>query len=223
MNTFNNEFSRIANIIFDFGGLFIDVDYTLTAKTFSEKFDIPFENLYSQQQQSDIFDKFETGKVSPADFRTYVKNILNKKHLNTKAEQNLDKEIDRCWNAMVLEYYPETFSLLEKINKHYRTFLLSNANAIHYDFFIPKLPAKLNMEGVYFSHILGLRKPDKESYEYIINKHNLKKEDTLFIDDTIQNIEGAKNVGLKTFFLDRKKGMKLTDFFDDDGVLKIKI
>ena len=119
-----------------------------------------------------------------------------------------DEEIDAAWNAMLLDIPQERIDLLLELGKKYRLFLLSNTNAIHmkrfneivaHSFTIPSLDALF--EQSYYSHLIGKRKPDAVIFEEIVAMNGLRKEETLFIDDSIQHIESADKVGLKTLHL----------------------
>ena len=82
-----------------------------------------FDRLYSQAKQDRTFDLFETGKISSAEFRDYVRSFLG--------DQFKDDEIDQAWNAMLLDLPLERITMLERLKAHYRIYLFSNTNAIH--------------------------------------------------------------------------------------------
>jgi len=96
---------------------------------------------------------------------------------------------------------------LHEIGKRYKVFLFSNTNKIHYDVFTESFRQRTGEDfnnlliKAYYSHEIGLRKPYPESYLYILNEQKLKPGETLFVDDTLKNIEGAKQAGLQTVHL----------------------
>lgn len=191
-----NEVSEnISSIIFDLGGVLFDIDYSLTQRAFIELGANNFEELYSQKKQSGVFDDFEKGAISPAEFRLLIKEWL-------PAEIN-DHQIEMAWNALLIGFPQEKVDMLKKLGKRYRIFLLSNTNEIHLPA-VSKMTAHLNdnkgMESLferhYYSCRMGMRKPDKEIYERVCHENKLSPFDTLFIDDSIQNIEGAVLAGL---------------------------
>jgi putative hydrolase of the HAD superfamily len=98
-------------------------------------------------------------------------------------------------------------------NNEYATFLYSNTNQIHYDHFIPQFEREIggNFEKLfkspYFSHKLGQRKPDPNSFKFILDKEGLVAEETIFIDDNEPNIIAAASVGLQVLFL--QPGMRV--------------
>ena len=111
------------NIIFDLGGVILNIDYTLTEKAFSKIGISDFKTLFSQAQQTQLFDNYEKGFISSDDFRTELKKYL--------LENTSNVDIDTAWNSMLLDLPKERIELLKKIKLTNRTFLLSNTNDIH--------------------------------------------------------------------------------------------
>ena len=191
-------------IIFDLGGVILNIDYSLTEKAFSNLGISDFKSLFSQAQQTALFDNYEKGFISSADFRIELKKYLPKNISNS--------EIDHAWNAILLDLPKERIDFLKKIKTTHRTFLLSNTNDIHIqtfnqylqkEFVIPNLSSLF--EKMYLSYEIGMRKPDVEIFEFVLNENKLIASETLFIDDSIQHIEAAKRLGMNAYWLDVKK------------------
>lgn len=202
---------NIDAIIFDLGGVLINLDYQKTEDAFVQLGITNFPELYSQLSQTDLFDRFETGKISPFHF---VNRLLDQLPKGTNANQ-----VVHAWNSMILDFPKERMEWLEEMGKKKRIFLLSNTNELHVT--AVRFSLKKNIghdslesyfEKTYFSNELGLRKPHPETFEAILKENNLDPARTLFIDDSPQHIEGAKSVGLQTFFLE--KGMEIRNIFD---------
>lgn len=201
--------ASIKNIIFDFGGVILNIDYKLTERAFAELGLTDFAGIYSQATQKDLFDKLETGRITPAQFRAEIRKYIGKA---------TDEQINNAWNAMLLDLPEERIILLDKLRKTHRIFLLSNTNEIHYASFMAYMKDKFKrdifsevFEKAYVSHDVKMRKPDAEIFELVVCENKLKKEETLFIDDSIQHIEGARKVGLNAIFLE--KGKTILDLF----------
>jgi HAD superfamily hydrolase (TIGR01509 family) len=201
---------EIDAIVFDLGGVIINLDYHLTTKAFEKLGLEKFEALYSQAAQSGLFDKFEKGTCSTPYF---VNKLLDYLPKGTQANQVVE-----AWNAMILDFPIENLRLLEQLKKSKRIFLLSNTNEIH----IKKVHLHLQQvsshktlhpyfEKTYFSSDIGMRKPDQEIFEFVLKTNNLYPNRTLFIDDTEQHILGAKKVGIQTKHL--LKGERIVDLF----------
>lgn len=201
--------ASIRNIIFDFGGVILNIDYRLTEQAFAQLGLKDFDTIYSQATQKELFDVFEKGLISPAEFRTEIRKFIR---------EASDSQIDHAWNSMLLDLPKERVVLLDRLRKTHRLFLLSNTNEIHFTAFTSYMKDRFKrdifsevFEKAYVSHQVKMRKPDAEIFEFVIAQHGLKKEETLFIDDSIQHIEGAKKVGLNTVFLE--KGKTILDLF----------
>lgn len=201
---------NITSVIFDLGGVLFDIDYLLTQKAFIELGVKNFGSLYSQKKQAGIFDEFEKGNISPHEFRQQIKQWL--------PEHVQDKDIDDAWNALLIGVQPAKVELLKHLGERYRLFLLSNTNEIH-------LPEVLNMmahldnnkgishlfEKNYYSCRMQMRKPDKEIFDKVCADNSLTVSDTLFIDDSIQNVEGAETAGLQILYC--TASVSLEDYF----------
>jgi len=119
-----------------------------------------------------------------------------------------NKQLDAAWNAMILNFRTESLTALDELSKKYSLFLLSNTNSIHLKYFqqVFTRDTGKDMLDAYFnkawySHLVGLRKPGKEIYEFVLQDGNIVAEETLFIDDTIDNIKAAEEFGIKTHHL----------------------
>lgn len=194
------ELEGIKNIIFDFGGVIINLDYQRTSSAFKRIGFHHFDEFYSKKSQVDIFDKFETGRISEKDFLD---------GLNQEVPQASELELADAWNAMLLDLPKDRLDLLRMLGKHYRIFLLSNTNSIHERAFLKEMKRVYGsdllleeiFEEVYMSHKINKRKPNADCFEYVLERHNLLAAETLFIDDSIQHVLGAEKVGLKTYHL----------------------
>ena len=186
----------VTAIVFDFGGIFINLDYNATINAFKELGIENFDELYSQAQQSNLFDNYETGKISS---QRFINRLLD--FLPAKTTPN---QVVEAWNAMLLNIEPEKIKLLAELRKSYPVYLLSNTNDLHIEVAFRRWKNTIgesiheSFDKIYLSHEVGLRKPNKEVFELVCNENNLEPKHTLFIDDTEQHINGAKLIGLQT-------------------------
>jgi len=204
----------IKHIIFDLGGVILNIDYKLTEQAFIDAGIKDFPVLYSQLQQSDLFDRFETGLITREEFI----GALQKAATTPVSEA----QVVNAWNAMILDYPVRRLQILQQLRLYYDLFLLSNTNEIHEDAFnsllmrthgIPNIG--VFFDKVYLSHKVGMRKPMTEIFDRVLNENSLKAAETLFIDDSAQHIEAAKLAGIQTIYLE--KGMTI-----EDNVFKAK-
>ena len=208
------DLKKYDNIIFDLGGVLINIDYLKTKHEFERLGIRNFDTLFTQFQQDHVFDQFEKGEINPQDFYESLKNKVD-------IEISI-AEFNHAWNAMLLDFPEERMDLLEQLKKPHRLFLLSNTNALH----IPAFKKSIKQEGLYdrfntvfekhyYSSEVGMRKPDTEIFDLVVSENNLIKEKTLFIDDSPQHVEGAKKAGLNALFL--KPGEQITEIIKNFG------
>lgn len=190
----------LKNIIFDLGGVLFDVNYQATADAFKEIGGNGFEKLFSKKQQSDLFDHWEIGAITPNEFRNEIRKTIQ---LDLS-----DQEIDQAWNRMLLGLRIERMSLVEKLKDNYRVFLLSNNNEIHFNALFHMIEQEHGFntldtyfEKTYYSHQIGKRKPNANAFEFVLDENNLIAEETLFIDDSPQHVEGAQKIGIHGYHL----------------------
>jgi glucose-1-phosphatase len=198
------ETTKYKNIIFDLGGVILNIDYSILISSFASLGLKNFEEHYSKAQQEKFFDQYEKGLISSKEFTERLKAYC-------KAGTS-DKDIEDAWNSMLLDLPRKRMDLLNKLKNSHHTFLLSNTNDIHMTWIHKYLiktfgiPDFSNVfEKVYLSYLLHMRKPDEEIFAHVLSENNLKPEETLFIDDSPQHLEGAKKLGIQTYWLDVKK------------------
>ena len=191
---------HIKNIIFDFGGVLFAIDYNAPAIAFSQLGWDGFRAEYSQANQNPIYDELEIGAIAPDDFMDH----LYKQMPNVKKE-----EVMSAWNCILLHPIKERIQAIPLIKAAgYRTFLLSNTNAIHVPAFEKMMQEsgdfenfKNGFESIHYSQVLGMRKPHPKTFEHLLKLHGLLAAETLFIDDSIQHVQGAQAAGLQTLHL----------------------
>lgn len=187
----------IRNIIFDLGGVIINLSIPSTVAAFSKASGKPVEEVAALVNSQGFID-YEKGLISDEVFRDHVR-----KALNWKAS---DDEIDESWNAMLLDIPANRIQLLERLKKSHRIFLLSNTNEIHWRKFSQILYEQTQQKSMddyfhraYYSHRMKMRKPDVEIFDYVLKENQLDPSETLFLDDNLSNLRGAEQAGIKTF------------------------
>ena len=202
--------NKIKNIVFDLGGVIMNLDVPKTIKAFKNLGIKNIVNDTGHHYQYSFFYDFEIGKISETDF---IKSLCN---LSDKSPTH--QEIITAWNAMILDMPKERIDFLKDLGEKYSLFLLSNTNKIHQkeylDTFKNSFDSKFNdlFKKAYYSHEIGVRKPDKAVFKFILEDSNLVAGETLFVDDALSNIEGAQKVGIKTYHVqnyDTKNILKL--------------
>ncbi len=189
----------IKNIIFDFGGVIINIDHERVENAFRKLGVDDFDRLFSQASQSELFQRLEVGAINEGEFRAEIRKMTGLK-VN-------DDTLDHTWNQIIGDYPPHRVKLLKNIRKNYKLFLLSNTNSIHYRYYISlfeKLfgfPFADLFDGTYWSFKIGKRKPDPDPYLYLLEREKITPGETLFVDDSIQNIDAARKLNILAYHL----------------------
>lgn len=197
----------IKNLIFDLGGVILNIDFARTEQAF-EKLGLPnFSQYITRFHITTFFKEYEVGGISDAEFIQELRALL--------PQPVSDQSIIAAWNALLLDFPPERIELLQNLKKQYRLFLLSNTNSLHFQAFQQQLQAQTGFlmedlfEKTYYSHTCHMRKPDATIYELVVKENNLLPAETLFMDDTETNFSGAQEVGLQVIHI--KPGQTITE------------
>lgn len=208
---------NIKNIIFDYGNVIFSIDFTLAQKAFNGLGISQANEFFGHLQQNVIFDAFDRGEITAAQFRDRIREVANNPGLT-------DEQIDAAWNSMLLGIAAGNHELLLNLKNKYRTFLMSNINDIHYTHIMNYLLREFNMQGndhlferVYYSHLVGKRKPKAAFFQQILDENQLNPAETLFIDDSPQHLATAQQLGIQTYLM--KAPDTLQQFFERNGLI----
>lgn len=207
-----SKLSHFKNIIFDLGGVVLNLNYSLTVQAF-KKFipDLDEDFFLGKEKQLKFFSDYEIGLISTQEFKKQFE-----KHYSIHLT---DEDFQYCWNAMILNFPLGRVELIRKLrDEGKQIFLLSNINDLH-ERKVDEKFAELNLpyqlkdlfHQVYYSHKISLRKPHTEIFSFVLEQNKLSSSDTLFVDDSFQHIVGAKKLGLETIHL--KQPLLIEDFF----------
>jgi len=200
----------IKNIIFDFGDVICDIDFNRTVAAFSRLSKSTLSISVENYIHHPVFGGLEKGDISLAEFRNEVRHLLQ-----TDAS---DDAIDEAWAQVIINSDQERMNMLKHLKQHYRLFLLSNTNDIHIDTAFQRINSSFDVDfrsmfdEVYFSHQLGMAKPDANIYNYVLDDAHIIASETLFIDDNKANVEAAERLGFKTYHY-KPREEKVVDLF----------
>ncbi len=194
--------AALKNIIFDLGGVLLNIDYNLTEEAFRQLGFTNFAGMYSQFTADDTFKKLETGLIDSEEFYIRMKKAAGSQHVT-------EEQIETAWNKMLLTWRTGSVAFLRTLSSTYKIYLLSNTNAIHLSSFNKIFKDATGISNgidhlftkAYYSHKINLRKPNENVFEFVAKDANIKIEETLFVDDSANNIETARQMGFKTHLL----------------------
>lgn len=191
--------SQIKNILFDLGGVLLNIDYLKTVNAFRKLgLDNP-ERAFTKEIQAEIFQRFECGQLSDYEFISALKQ-------NIPGASELD--ITKAWNALLGDFPSYRYEMLTQLKDRYRLGVLSNTNSIHERAFMKIIDNSVGWKnfkelfvGIGYSHILGERKPNAEAFIKCMKNLDFNPKHTLFIDDTEEHVLGARKAGLNAIHL----------------------
>ena len=194
-------------LLFDLGGVIINIDPKITIKNFKKKSNIEpniFESLdyrYGEKESiiKNLFYDFEKGKIDADLFRDKIREHGK---INLKND-----EFDNIWNMVILDFNIDLLKMILKLKSKFSLMILSNTNSIHRKHFEKLL---LNYHGLSFDDIfdnkfysfdMKCRKPEKKIYNMVVNKCGIKASNFIFFDDMKENIDAAKLVGMNGYLV----------------------
>jgi len=193
------------NILFDLGGVILDINVQATLKQFYE-LGFPAELMqFPNSMTTDLYFRYETGKLDTEQFRNEIRKAAG--------IEMTDHAFDEAWNAMIIHFPEERISLLKRLSKRYILYMLSNTSPLHVRIFEKMYldAAGESMHKVfkklYYSHEIGWHKPDPEAWEYVIKDAAIIPGETLFLDDNIHNIKAAQELGFQAIHIHERTNL----------------
>jgi glucose-1-phosphatase len=182
----------IKTIIFDFGDVFINLDKEGALKLALEKFEI---TELDEELQS-INALYEQGLISTDEFLDFYADNF----------PNLSKdELKSIWNFILRDFPEHRLQFIKQLAKdnNHQLILLSNTNELHIDYIKKNVSFyedfKNCFDQFYLSHEINLRKPNADIFNFVLTENNLKAEECLFIDDTLENTQIAEQLGINVW------------------------
>ena len=189
----------VKNIIFDLGGVLLNLDVAQTRDAFIKLGLTQIDDLFRIGHAESFFKQYEMGTISDEEFVEKARQL--------SLPDTTGSQIIAAWNVMLLDFPAERVEFLHTLKSKYRLFLFSNTNAIHLQYFHKSYQDVYGMamddlfEKAYYSHLIKQRKPDVAAFQHVIKDSNVNAAETLFIDDALVNVEGARLAGLQAVHL----------------------
>lgn len=195
--------SKIENIIFDLGGVIINLNIENTFKKFSALFNKEVSiDIFTDHKKFGFFKDYEVGKIDEREFRDHIRDLAD--------FPISDQQIDEAWIAMLLDIPEDRINWIYEATRKYNCVVLSNTNSIHVkyfeDFFNKVTPygyPKDVWQKLYYSHEIGERKPDISAFEYVLEDTGFEPSRTVLFDDLKENLKSASKLGIKTEYVER--------------------
>ena len=192
------KLSDYDTIIFDFGGVILDINPDLSRRKFAVMLG---EGNARRLEEEQVPQQYESGRMTRDEFIAKINQIGGTNYS--------EEEILNAWNAMLLSYQSPRIEWIKRLRKTHKLLMLSNTNESHFEYFHNKLIAEYGVtfyqlfDHVYLSHEMGLLKPSLEIFQKVIEEQQINPARTLFIEDTQRNADAARKVGLQTLLIPR--------------------
>lgn len=193
----------IKNLLFDLGGVIIDLHIYKTRAAFEELGMEDTSKWFIASNQATLLNGYETGRLSTDDFIAGVNEEIGLKIS--------EEDFYSAWTTMLGKVKEPRIHMLRELRDKYRIYALSNINAMHAHACHEILQRDHDIfsfheifDLVFYSHEIGARKPEPEAWLKVVERTGIIPEETLFMDDNIDNVEMAKKLGFQTALVDRE-------------------
>lgn len=199
-------YKNIKNLLFDFGGVIVNINKENAINRFKEIGVSNIEDYLGEFRQEGIFLEYEEGKLTTKEFCLALRKLSGKEDIT-------EEEVDSAWLAFLVGIPEYKLKMLKELRKEFNVYLLSNTNpsimrwAKSNDFSAEGDSIEAFFDKLYLSYEIGCAKPDKEIYEYLIKDSGINPAETLFFDDGKTNIEVAQQLGFQTHLTDEKEDL----------------
>ncbi len=186
----------IKNIIFDFGGVIVNLNKQAAIDAFNE-IGFKAEEYIGEYVQTGIFSGLELGTMTEEDFDRFVCRQAGH-------EVGADT-IRNAWNRMLTDIPLRRMKAIKRLRERYHIYMLSNTNRIHWDYSCRHLFPQEEwrpedcFERIFLSFEMHLMKPDPEVFRHVLDATRVQPEETLFVDDSATNCTVAQDAGLRVF------------------------
>ena len=193
------QYNNISTLIFDLGGVIVDLDLAKCIQNFKELGLENIEQYLSNFGQKDFFMQFEKGQIGIPVFRDEIRKLAG--------IELTDAQIDKAWCSFLTQIPVEKLHLLSELKKKYRLLMLSNTNPLHIQTAVAAEFSKTGktmqdfFDKCYLSYEMGMVKPDVEIFEALLTDAQVKAEECLFLDDGKKNIDTAAALGIQTYWV----------------------
>jgi putative hydrolase of the HAD superfamily len=206
----------VQQIIFDLGNVLFDLDLGKTGRILHALTGDQYAAAHAQLLRDRVFESYEVGGMTTAEFLDAVR-------LATDPPLSAS-EVEAAWNSIFVDFPRARLDMLLRLRQKYKVFLLSNINDLHATWIddymlrehqVPDFQHRY-FDGVYYSHLIRLRKPNREIYEYVLADAELIPEETVFFDDLEPNVLAAQSLGIQAFV--HPIGMEIEEHLKQRGL-----
>jgi 2-haloacid dehalogenase len=179
---------KIENIVFDFGGVLVNWNPRYLYK----------DHFQNDKEMEHFLKNICTDEwnLEQDRGRTLMEGTVLLQNKFPEFHSMIQLFYDK-WDTMLKSDIPETVSLLYKLKTKYKIYGLTNWSAETISIAYDRFPFFKEFDGIVVSGQEKMIKPNKQIYHLLLDRYNLKAENTIFIDDNMDNIRAAEEIGLQ--------------------------
>ena len=196
------ESPKITALLFDLGGVLIDIDFSRALRSWSHSSDLPLAEITRRFSMDEPYRRHELGEIAASDYFVHIRQLLEL--------EASDEEIAHGWNAIFVGEIAATIDCIARAQVNLPCYLFSNTNPTHQAFWTTAFPAALeSFQQIFVSSEMGLRKPDRAAFEAIAAATGFDLGEILFFDDTEENVSGARLAGIPAILVNDHADVEL--------------
>jgi len=177
--------------IFDLGNVIVDTDFKRVLGVWSNLSGTPLAMLSDRFSMGEAFQQHERGEISD---EAFAEKLCDEMGIALSFEQ-----FATGWQAVFVALRPEVIDIMHRLRgEGHRVVVLSNTNRLHCNYWPQHYPQVAEAaDHMYLSQDIGMRKPDANIYQHVLNAENTPAEQAVFFDDVAANVEAAQALGIK--------------------------
>lgn len=183
--------SSIKALLFDMGGVVVTVHFDKLFQAWADSSSLTATEIKDLFEFDEVYEQHERGLVDASEFFAHQRKKLQL--------TGTDEQLAEGWNTVIGAEITQSMDAIDTVNDRIPTFGFTNTNRTHQIYWEAHFPRLGSLfQKLYASSEIGLRKPDAEAFNHILDEVGIQPDELLFFDDSIENIEGAKKLGIQT-------------------------
>lgn len=193
----------IKAVIFDLGNVLINIHFERCFQVWAERTNFDAAKIATWFSEDEMYCRHERGEISSEDYAQYISKSLD---INLSHDDFL-----KGWNSIFGTTISETLQFAKQQGDRLQFFILTNSNESHRAIWSKQFQDELSFaEKIYCSSQIHARKPESNAYQHVLNDCGLNPDQVLFVDDKIENIKGAEQIGIRSILFDNPRSALLS-------------
>jgi glucose-1-phosphatase len=181
-------------LLFDLGGVIIEIDFNRAFARWAAHSNYRLETIKARFSFDSFYQRHERGEIGASEYFDSLRASLG---IDISDTQFVDG-----WNAIYVREVPGIAALLQRAKEKMPLYAFTNSNPTHQHVWSKRFAAVLGLfHTVFVSSELGKRKPEPGAFHAIAETMGVKLQRIVFFDDSLENVEGARAIGLRAVYV----------------------